>query len=288
MKLHPSIIALLVLLPLSAFAQNFQDCQNAFSICEKNTYHFDKLEGHGNRLESFSSTRCFQGLLASETNSQWLTWKVEKSGLLTFVINPFYSQDDFDFILFLKDGDCGTLKEVRCMASGNTIGDAHGNYDCLGKTGLNLSSVDDFEKTGCKYNDDNFLKFLTANEGEEYLLLINNYNSHGGFSVSIEGTAELSQLSKCQKNTLEEHIIITQMFPNPTSEEIQVQFVSKNEGLYNLQVLNVKGELVSEISNEAIIGLNTINVDVCDLVSNTYVIQVQLNGFSSAKRFVKS
>ncbi len=55
------------------------------------------------------------------------------------------------------------------MASGNIIGkNARSSSMCQGVTGLSYQSLDEFEKSGCKYNSDNFLKYLSAEADEEY------------------------------------------------------------------------------------------------------------------------
>lgn len=74
---------------------------------------------------------------------------------MTFVISPSESDNDIDFIVFAKKDISSVPEILRCMASGEEIG---GNNDknCLGNTELTLSSTDEFEKQGCKFNDDNF------------------------------------------------------------------------------------------------------------------------------------
>jgi len=282
------IVLLLLICGLqNSYAQNYQDCDSPFPICEKKTYNFGYLNGFGRNLEQISNTSCFEGSNAIETNSIWLEWNILKNGTLTFVLNPENKNDDLDFILYKYKSNCESKEEVRCMASGENLGSSIRNSECTGQTGLKLTSVDDFEKQGCKYNDDNFLKFLAVEEGEQYLLLVNNYNSKSGFSISFEGSAEFNMVNDCKFINPNEEILITNLFPNPTTNEINVQFITHREKDYSLKILDIAGKEIYSSYKTASMGLNHSNIIVENFISGTYILVVATDGYSTAKRFIK-
>jgi hypothetical protein len=95
-------------------------------------------------------------LYIEESNSLWLEFEIGFDGTLIFTISPEVPHDDLDFILFRKSDDCQSLEEIRCMQSGISYGtDPRVSSRCSGKTGLDNMSIDEFELSGCKYNDDN-------------------------------------------------------------------------------------------------------------------------------------
>ena len=288
MKLRFIVLAFATLTCQLLNAQHFQDCETAFPICDKKTYHFDVLNGHGTIEEPIAKTRCFEGSSAKETNSVWLKWVILKKGILTFIIDPVDKSNDFDFILYKKGKNCTLIEEVRCMASGNNIGGIDEKLNCLGKTGLRLNSGDDFEKLGCKYNDDNFLKFLSAEKEEEYVLLVNNYDSQDGFSISFGGTAEFKETLDCGFVSSTEHVKITSLYPNPVNDEISIQYVTDKEDLYTIQLLNVKGENIKSLSGYSKIGVNSKSLNVQNLTSGTYILQLKQGNYSTARKFVKN
>jgi hypothetical protein len=54
-------------------------------------------------------------------HSTWIRFKSNSAGTLTFVISPITPTDDIDFVLFKSTkGNCTSLQEVRCMASGRS------------------------------------------------------------------------------------------------------------------------------------------------------------------------
>ena len=173
------------------------------------------------------------------------------------------------------------------MASGRNIGGPDSDDNCLGKTGLALQSEDDFEKLGCKYNDDNFLKFLSAKSGENYVLFINNYNSKEGFSITFEGDAEFSKPKDCKNLDMEQKVQITHLYPNPALDKLNVQFVSQSKGEYKIEILSIQGETIMEVEETSNIGLNHRSLEVFDMPSGSYILQITHGDYSTAKKFVK-
>ncbi len=286
MKLPFIVLILLFSIAQTSLAQNFKSCDNPFPICEKKTYFFSNLNGFGKSKSNLENVKCSNNF--EETNSIWLEWKSFESGTLTFTVNPSFEDDDIDFILYKKHQDCNSLEEIRCMASGITYGSNNlRSKDCNGATGLSSYSIDDFEKSGCKFNDDNFLKYLSMEEGEEFILLVNNYDSPSGVSISFECNGELEEIEGCAASNLHEQILVTQLFPNPSSEEINIEFISPSENPTKLALLSITGEVIKELVTTPKIGLNLATFRTEELAANTYLIRIVQVEFSTVKQFVK-
>ncbi len=284
----PLVMALLLIFSFSMQAQSYQDCISTFPVCEMKTYHIGEMRGKGQVADLLKDLRCSSQM--QETNSFWFSWDVIEEGTMTFVINPIDQKDDIDFVLFKrKKGSCAQLEEVRCMASGRTHGadELQSNSPCEGNTGLSIQSRDDFERAGCKYNDDNYLKFLKASEGEEYVLMVNNFNSANGFSITFEGDCDLEMVSNCSRFDINEPVLITELYPNPTNQQINIEFMSDSDETATLHIYSVSGELIKESEMNVNRGINTSSIQVEDLDSGSYVIKLTQGAFTTNKQFIK-
>ncbi len=269
----------------SLIAQSHADCISAFSICELKTYHVPAFTGYGNLNFELSQTDCLPSQF-KETNSYWIKWKAATEGIITFTINPINDNDDIDFVLAKRlDGSCSNLEPMRCMVSGSNHGSSIVNNNCLGATGLSINSVDDFEKSGCDFNSDNYLKFLSVNKGEEYLLMINNYNSNEGFSISFEGTASLKTYDDCSSTS--QSISISDVFPNPVDDVLNIEYISNQIVATSLEILNVFGKSVSMVTQSSKEGMNLKTLDVSNLQSGTYLLKLTQGNYQLVKRFIK-
>ncbi len=280
------VMTLLLLLSQFLFSQHYQDCTEAFPVCNKQTYHFKSMDGVGKQQDNLGRLKCSNEL--HETNSLWMTFEVEKSGILTFFIDPAHSGDDIDFVLFKANTNCAQLEEVRCMAAGVNLGQPMARSSaCNGQTGLSYQSIDDFEHSGCKYESDNFLKFLSAIKGEKYFLFINNYNSKEGFSITYDGEVEFKTLGDCELFNVEQPIEIASIEPNPASKIITVNFMALKEKAMTTEIFAINGRRLykSEINTEK--GMNKQNIDIENYVPGTYLIRLTQDKYSTIRQFIK-
>jgi hypothetical protein len=65
-----------------------------------------------------------------------------------------------------------------------------------------------------------------------------------------------------------------EIFPNPASHELQINFNSKTEGQYSLDIFNMMGQLVKQINVEKTPGNNSILINVSDLSQGTYLLKM--------------
>jgi hypothetical protein len=193
---HRSTLTLWLLftLPVWGFSQkNYSDIPEAFRVCNQGRFHFVNVAGEGNDIKEANYCWCFENgesLGQAEKNSVWLRFSIKDGGILTFGISPDTTSDDIDFVVFKMDsGKSGRKKMVRCMAAGTDDPD---NKRCKGLTGLREFEPDTREDAGCEeLEDNNWLKPLSTQPGEEYLLLVSNISAAGhGFIISFGGTAQ--------------------------------------------------------------------------------------------------
>lgn len=193
----PLLISLFLLILTGLQAQSNADCASAMEICKKQVYHIDKLNGEGANNHEADFIACFmngENFGQAEENSCWIKFEIEKTGSLTFAITPHRLDDDIDFVVFKlpPNGDCSQLQPVRCMAAGDSRGNAL-TSPCMGETGLRNGEKDTSEDAGCSDPGDNtWLAPLQVVKGEKYALLISNVSSSGpGFSIRFGGSAKL-------------------------------------------------------------------------------------------------
>lgn len=282
-----TILIISVLLADFSYSQNFQDCNTSFEICELGTYHFKEMAGFGTVQENKQQLKCSKEF--KETNSKWIRWTAEKAGHVLFVIDPHHPKDDIDFVLFTKNGSCENLTELRCMASGRSIGGEKPSQEktCEGSTGLSIQSMDEFESSGCKYIDDNYLKYLSVSPGEEFILMVNNYTSDNGFSITFEGSAGLEQAGNCDYKKEIKGLEILSLYPNPAKDQITIDIANLLEENIHLEVLNIQGQTLKSEINTPSVGSESIQLNVENLASGSYILRISQGAFSSTKRFIK-
>ena len=287
MKINFTAILIFVFaLSCSTIHGQSQDCFTSTKLCEKGTFHYLDMKGIGSVDESKEFLLCSKDF--KEKNSYWLRWSILKEGNLTFVLDPINADDDLDFVLYKLRSDCDDLEELRCMSSGRTIGNGtRSGQPCEGKTGLSFESVDEFELSGCKFNDDNYLKFLQAEEGEEYILFVNNFTSPKGFSISLEGTAEFRKYDECFNLESDDHVNILEVFPNPALDEISVIYNKAYSNPIDIQILDIQGQIVWSKQSMSTPLEQRENIDVQDLLPGTYLVRINQGEFSSTRRFIK-
>jgi len=284
MKQTLIVLALLCTNLTFLLSQEAQDCINAQEICSLSTFHVSSMRGHGRQIDDLQKSSCSKTI--SETNSSWLKWRILEKGTLTFTLDPSEENDDLDFVLYKAVSNCSDLQEVRCMTSGRSYNKSNNrNSNCEGKTGLALNSVDEFELSGCKYNDDNYLKFLQTEVGEEYILFVNNYTSGSGYSITIESSGRLSPYTSCQENESKQELFISNIYPNPATDKITVEVESKSQEQIDYEVLRIDGSLIKTASKQS--ATKPFSIDVNTLPNGTYILRIIQDEISTSRRFIK-
>ncbi len=185
-------IIFIVQLNLTAQSLPFGDCKKTFLPCSKD-FKISSLDNYGTEQDNLGNSNCIDSD-TKETNSIWIQFQITKSGSFSFDLTPIAQNDDIDFIIYKNNSTCDKLESIRCMGSGKNLGTLYNNYErCMGATGLKPESKDLNEKKGCYGTADNFLADLKVNQGENYIIFINNYESSNGFNFHFTGTCDFEK-----------------------------------------------------------------------------------------------
>jgi len=139
-----------------------QDCAGGLSICNNATFSGNS-SGSGNYADLTSGNR---GCLTNgEHQSSWYAFSPTVSGTIAFTIAPANGTDDYDFAVW------GPMSSVTCPPSAAPIRCSWSSS--IGSTGLRVGAGDNSEGSG----GDKWVNAITANAGEIYLLVIDNYDA---------------------------------------------------------------------------------------------------------------
>jgi gliding motility-associated-like protein len=178
MKFKITLLLLFCLFSAGAIAQN--DCQDALVVCGNMGYEGLNATGFGvQELDNSNTCQSF------ESNSLWLKLPINTGGTLGFILTPGNPNIvvDFDFFIFGPDVTCGNIGQaIRCST---TNPEAAGSANNL--TGMNDTATDTAEGPG--EDGDNFVQWLTVQDGETYFLVIDRPIGGSDFSIQWTGTA---------------------------------------------------------------------------------------------------
>jgi gliding motility-associated-like protein len=173
------LISLLLLCYLTnSYGQN--DCTEAIIVCGNTG--FDGLSATGVGIQELNnSNTCF----SQENNSIWLKISIDQGGTLGFTLTPQSTSItvDFDFFVFGPNVSCGNIGQaIRCSTTNPQAAGSSSNL-----TGMNSTETDPTEGSGAEGN--NFVKWLTVNNGDTYFLVIDRPEGTSNFSLTWTGTA---------------------------------------------------------------------------------------------------
>jgi hypothetical protein len=64
------------------------------------------------------------------------------------------------------------------------------------------------------------------------------------------------------------------VFPNPTSGELNIELTMEQEAIITLKIMDISGRIVKQVQSNTFIGENTVNVNLTELNAGLYIIQV--------------
>lgn len=262
----------------------FGDCTTAKRICSIDSYFFEP-DGNGQKQESLSQLKASKNF--KETHSVWLFWDVEEKGDFTFELIPGNLDDDLDFTVFKSDlNGCISLKQVRSVFSGADLPFYIKSNKCLGTTGLDYRSEDLYESNGCSGSQDNFVQFVTANRGERYYILINNYSASNPFEFKMKGTLGINS-TNCASTYAQAlstgPVLILR--PNPVADDLHINLFSENS-LTDAGIIDMMGQQVRKLDLRNFNG-GSHTVNLSNLSSGTYIVRIETQQEILEKRFIK-
>jgi gliding motility-associated-like protein len=166
-----------------------QDACSALQICG-NFFTPYGYQGTG-MVYDLSNTPCG----SPEAGSVWFRLEVTTPGTIVFTISPVDTIDDYDFaVVDITNTTCSNIQQsqvIRCNFNNNI---QPNTYYTGGVIGLNSTSTYTSVTAGA-YGQP-FLQQITANVGDVYLIMVNNYGSDAcfgtcpgsGFSLDFSGS----------------------------------------------------------------------------------------------------
>ena len=163
-----------------------QDCNGAIPVCEEQYYQPNGYLGN-NGSDIVPATSCLQN---GEVNNSWYVFTAESDGILSFVVSPNFSDDDYDWAVYnITSTGCegisnGTSPEISCNYSSNTT-------TWAGQTGANGNSP--FSGTGsvAGAGGSPFNGNITAISGNTYAILVSNFSaSQGGYFLDLSQSTQ--------------------------------------------------------------------------------------------------
>lgn len=140
------------------------DCDKLLRLTDT-IYEAKNIKGFGDKMEFKNNFNDSVSSFPQETNSIWYLIQAPSSGNFTFDIISNSDLDDWDFLLyehksqFCRRIDSNKIKPIRTNLSRSPT------------TGLSLLSTENFSSPGI---NNNYSKFVAANAGQEYVLVVNN------------------------------------------------------------------------------------------------------------------
>ncbi len=162
------------------------DCDGAIKVCNRNdVISAGSITSNGVKT-SETNNAALSGNVMKEHATIWYYFTCGTPGKLTFNIKPKDISNDIDYGLYTvpSSNPCGALTAIRINTTSCIKGD--------GSTGLNLTSTDLFESSGCSSTKDAFCKYVDLIENQTYVLVIDNADGKNGFDLTWGGDATFS------------------------------------------------------------------------------------------------
>ena len=163
------------------------DCSGAIKVCSKTTtLSAGSITSPGSNSSETNNAK-LNGNGMDEHATIWYYFTCGKAGKLTFNIKPKDISNDIDFGVYQvpSSNACGALTPLRINTTSCIVGD--------GSTGLNASSTDIQEVSGCASgSQDAFCKYIDMTENTTYVLVIDNADGKNGFDLTWGGDGTFS------------------------------------------------------------------------------------------------
>jgi len=276
----------LLLISHSCYAQNEimvnYDANDAYQICGYQTYTFDYRSGYGKVKDDLSDFMCFPNE-ASETNSMWFRVRFSGNGQFGFSIFPNSENADIDFVVFdALEYEKGNIDPIRCHAAGENFGNSKNSKveegACLGEVGLSMFSNEEISSWGCNVFENKYLKWIEVKESDEILIFVNNLQHENGFRIHFFGNAPIS--NECQSGMLLKNPPKINVFPNPLTENLNIELYNILEGPISFQILSPTGQLINSFYQQAQKNEDQLKLkwDLSQYPNGAYLLRVYVNG----------
>ena len=255
-------------LPSMAQSTFATDRATAQLIQPTGTYIIDALHGAGNTTTELANFACLSKT-ALETNTHWFRFDATEEALLTFSLSPLHLADDLDFELYqLTDAD--QLQSLRCSGSGRVLGEAKPNDACLGVLGLHHAATLSAVPQGCSVAE-HFLSPAPLHIGKNYLLMVHNYSSATGFTLSF---GKLTLQTETETLTA-----IGEVYPSPAAQDAFLPITLAEATTLDFLLLRANGQVLQHKVLDLPAGAQRLPISMSDEHADEILyIRLLLNG----------
>ena len=184
------------------------------------------------------------------------------------------------------------LAKAQYSASYNDVLKVDISIDCgvtfttiYEKDGLELSTIPDYTTTNWTPTSADEWRTeeidLTPYEGENVMF---NF-------VNITGYSNSTYIDNI--NVFAENLGITDnelsgvsLYPNPTSEKVNISFNSTNGNSYQVKIINSLGQVIHETGKNSFNGTNDISIDVSNFSIGLYFVKIEVDNNSTVKKLL--
>ena len=259
------------------------DCIGAIPVCDDYYFQPNTAYGEGDFPNEIRSTsQCPYDCLDGENNSTWYNFTIQSGGLLSFVISPVDSLDDYDWAVYKITPffGCEDIYDnaAQMVVSCNSVGGD--DWAWWGDTGA-LDGPSDCSgpgESGSKWNLD-----IPVNAGEEYVLYISDWTQTApGYSLDFSpSTAQIYDTVRPEFSTVYSTLV------QCGSDSIDIRF-SENvtcSSVLNATCMTITGpdgaheivDITSETCEQADYGsLYTFKVDPPFTVNGDYILEYEI------------
>lgn len=194
------------------------------------------------------------------------------------------------FVITHPNNDPSTPKPIWYMGDTKTI-----TWNVAGTTGnnINVSNVNILISTdaGTTYTT---LVANTPNDGSETITLPTNLTSTYEARIKIEAVGNIfytvsKKLIFWDPHLSTEEVTITDLniYPNPTTNLLNIEFSTKDAGKIQFDIFDLNGRLIKTVSKENSDQVNQ-QINVEGLKTGTYILVIRTGTYTSTHKFIKS
>ncbi|MFT5250484.1 MAG: hypothetical protein ACI93P_002226 [bacterium] len=153
------------------------------------------------------------------------------------------------------------------------------------KDGLELSTIPDYNTTNWTPTSADEWRIeeidLTPYEGENVMFNFVNITGYSN-STYIDNINVFAESLGVSDNELTGVLL----YPNPSSEKVNISFNSTNGDAYQIKIINSLGQVIKEIGETSFNGSNDISLDVSNFSIGLYFVKIEVDNLSTIKKLL--
>ncbi len=120
---------------------------------------------------------------------------------------------------------------------------------------------------------------------------LTSYNYVNGFTLTEQGGTvggvSNNTITAVEENSSQEGIASVKAYPNPVTSNVALQLTHAATGLMKVEIINANGSLAKQLILQHTSPVNKIDIPMKGLAPGTYIIKVQIGGWSTSKKIIK-